>query len=426
MMNELGEIAHWLKGHSVHHTTSVHDNLPDPAFSAEGRDYVSFSTNNYLALANHPRLVAAAKNGLDRYGVGNCESRLLGGDIPVYRELEARLGALKHKSDAVLFVTGYMTNLGVLSTLVKAGTMARLHGYRAAKRRKYVYYNDEYNHISIREGIQMSGALKHNYRHGDMNHLESLLKAGDGTSPIIVSDGVFSMEGTIAPLPDLVTLAERYGAILYIDDAHATGILGANGGGTSEHFNCYSPSIMQMGTLSKALGSIGGFVAVEKEIADVIRLTSSAYGFTCPPPPDQASALIAALDLLQEEPQRRARLWANQRYFVERMRPLGYRLTSTETPIVPVLIGDAEECQRHAQALRKEGIHVDSVQFPATPIGQARLRFMMNAGHTKAQIDHVVSVMAGLAGRRARFADAAQANEANQAATEDAEADFLA
>jgi glycine C-acetyltransferase len=392
-MHDLSDIAHWLQSHSIHHESGVHATLPDPSFISGGRKFISFSTNNYLALANHPRLVGAAKQGLDRYGVGNCESRLLGGDLEVYRELEARLGALKHKSDAVLFVTGYMTNIGVLSSLVKASMLARLYGYRAKIRRKYVYYSDEFNHVSIRDGIQMSGAPRQNYRHCDMNHLESLLKAADGTTPIIVSDGVFSMEGTIAPLPDLVALAERFGAILYIDDAHATGILGENGGGTSEHFNCYSPNIIQMGTLSKALGAIGGFVAVDREMADVIRLTSAAYGFTCPPPPDQASALIAALDLLEEEPQRRQRLWDNQRYFIERMRPLGYQILSTETAIVPVLIGEAELCLQYARALREEGIHVDSVQFPAAPLGQARLRFMMNAGHTRAQIDQVVDIM---------------------------------
>jgi len=395
-MHDLSDIADWLQSHAIHHESAVHDTLPDPVFRVNGEAAVSFSTNNYLALANHPRLVDAAKAGLERYGVGNCESRLLGGDLPVYRELERRLGALKHKTDAVLFVTGYMTNIGVLSTLTKAGMLARLHGFRAKTRRKYAYFTDEYNHISIREGILMSGAVRHTYRHADMGHLESLLKAADGYSPIIVSDGVFSMEGTIAPLPELTRLAERYGAILYIDDAHATGVLGANGGGTSEHFGCYSPTIMQMGTLSKALGAIGGFVALEREMADVLRLTSSAYGFTCPPPPDQANALLAALDILQEEPERRARLWDNQRYFVERMRPLGYEMTSTATPIVPVLIGDAARCQHFARALRAEGVHVDAIQFPAVPVGQARLRFMLNAAHTREQIDHVVSVMARL------------------------------
>ncbi|MGV7207747.1 aminotransferase class I/II-fold pyridoxal phosphate-dependent enzyme [Oxalobacteraceae bacterium A2-2] len=402
-MHDLSDIAAWLRHHPTHHESAVHSTLPDPCFVSGGEQVVSFSTNNYLALANHPRLVAAAKGGLDRYGVGNCESRLLGGDLEVYRTLEARLAALKHKSDAVLYVTGYMANIGVLSTLVKAALVARLHGFRPRKRHKYAYYSDEYNHISIREGIQMSGALRHTYRHRDMDHLESLLKAGDaeGHTPIIVSDGVFSMEGGIAPLPQLVQLAERHGALLYIDDAHATGILGASGGGTSEHYGCYSEHIMQMGTLSKALGAIGGFVAVDKEVADVIRLTSSAYGFTCPPPPDQAAALVAALDLLEEEPQRRQRLWDNQRYFIARMAPLGYTFLGTETAILPVLIGDAELCRRYARELRAEGIHVDAIQFPAAPVGQARLRFMMNAGHTREQIDRVVGVMARLAGRQA-------------------------
>src|SRR5471032_292448 len=170
-MHDLSDIADWLKHHPVHPAAQGHGTLPDPVFVAGGERVVSFSTNNYLALANHPRLVAAAKDGLDRYGVGNCESRLLGGDLEVYRTLEARLGALKHKSDAVLFVTDYMANIGVLSSIVKAATLARLHGYRAKKRHKYVYYSDEYNHISIREGIQMSGVPRLQYRHCDMNHL---------------------------------------------------------------------------------------------------------------------------------------------------------------------------------------------------------------------------------------------------------------
>ncbi len=388
LMHDLSDIADWLKHHPVH-----------PAAQAGGEPVVSFSSNDYLALARHPRLVAAAKDGLDRYGVGNSASRLQGGDLELYRRLEARLGALQHKGDAVLFVTGYMANVGVLSSIVKAAALARLHGYRARKRHKYACYSDEYNHVSIREGIQMSGALRYNYRHRDMNHLESLLKAGadEGSTPIIVSDGVFAMEGTIAPLPQLVELAERHGALLYLDDAHATGVLGANGGGTSEHYGCYSPCLMQMGSLSKALGALGGFVAVEREVADVIRLTSSAYGYTCPPPPDQAAAALAALDLLAEEPQRRSRLWDNQRYFIERMAPLGHTILETRTAILPLLVGEAETCQRYAIALRKEGIQVDAVQFPAAPVGQARLRFVMNAGHSRAQIDHVAAVMARLA-----------------------------
>jgi glycine C-acetyltransferase len=390
-MHDLSDIAHWLQQHPIHRDPAAH--------GARGDTLVSFSSNNYLALASHPRLLAAAGAGLARYGVGGGESRLLGGDLEIYRELERRLGALTHKTDAVLFVTGYMANIGVLSSMVKAATLARLHGFRARKRRKYAYYSDELNHISISEGIQLSGALRYHYRHRDMNHLESLLLAGaaDGATPIIVSDGVFGMEGTIAPLPQLAELAERFDALLYLDDAHATGVLGAAGGGTCEHFERYSPNIMQMGSLGKALGAIGGFVAVDREVADVIRLTSSAFGFTSPPPPAQAAALLAALDLLQEEPQRRRRLWDNQRHFVGRMQALGYAFIGTDTPILSLPVGDAETCRRYALALRREGIHVDAIEFPAAPVGRARLRFMMNADHTTAQIDQLVGVMARLA-----------------------------
>ncbi|MYM97888.1 aminotransferase class I/II-fold pyridoxal phosphate-dependent enzyme [Duganella vulcania] len=405
-MHDLHDIADWLKQHPVHPDRQLPGTLPDPVFIAGGEPVVSFSSNNYLGLASHPRVTAAARDGLERHGAGNCESRLHGGDLALYRALEGRLAALQRTGDAVLFASGYMANLGVLSSIVKAATLARLHGYRARKRHKYAYYSDECNHVSIREGIQLSGALRYNYRHGDMDHLESLLTAGaeEGATPVIVSDGVFGMEGTIAPLPALVALAERHGALLYIDDAHATGVLGAHGGGTAEHFGCHSPCLMQMGSLGKALGASGGFVAVERDMADVIRLTSAAYGYSRPPPPSQAAALLAALDVLEEEPQRRKRLWDNQRYFIERMAPLGYTFVSTQTPILPVLVGEAEACQRHAIALRKEGIQVESVQFPAAPVGQARLRFVMNAGHTGAQIDHVVRVMAQLAGRASRLA----------------------
>ncbi|ELX10952.1 putative 8-amino-7-oxononanoate synthase/2-amino-3-ketobutyrate coenzyme A ligase [Janthinobacterium sp. HH01] len=397
-MHDLSDIADWLKHHPVQQDAREH-----------GGHMVSFSSHDYLALAGHPRLVAAAKDGLDRYGVRHGDgvaSWQPGAEPEVYRALESRLGALARKSDAVLFVSGYMTNIGVLSSIVKAAALARLHGYRARKRHKYAYYSDEFNHVSIREGIQMSGALRYTYRHGDMAHLESLLKSGaeEGCTPIVVSDGVFGMEGTIAPLPQLVALAERYGALLYIDDAHATGVLGADGGGSTEHYDCHSPCIMQMGSLGKALGALGGYVAVEREAAEVIRMTCAAYGYASPPPPERAAALLAALDLLEQEPQRRQRLWDNQRYFIEKMAPLGYTILSTLTPILPVLVGEAETCQRYAIALRKEGVHVDAVQFPAAPVGQARLRFVINAGHTREQIDHAVRVMAQLAGRASRLA----------------------
>ncbi|HUW49585.1 MAG TPA: pyridoxal phosphate-dependent aminotransferase family protein [Sulfuricella sp.] len=376
--------------------------MPDPTFISDGRQYVSFSTNNYLGLATSKRLIAKAKLGLERFGVGNCESRLLGGDLDIYGELEAKLARLKRKKSALLFATGYLTNLGVLSSLVKSSQLARLYGFKSSRRYRYTYFSDEYNHISIREGIRMSGAERMAYRHLDLDHLESKLKSCPDRIKIIVSDGVFSQDGDIAPLPGMIELAERYDATVYIDDAHGTGVLGEHGGGTSEHFGAYSPRLIQMGTLSKAYGAIGGFIATESHISDILRLTSSAYGFTSTLPPDQAVAVSEAIDMSLVEPERRKRLWDNQRYFVSRMENLGYHLISKATPIVPVLIGDERECDRVAALLKNEGIHVDAVKFPAVGLKQSRLRFIMNANHTRSQIDKLVGILELLAEPAAR------------------------
>jgi glycine C-acetyltransferase len=396
-LEEFREIDTWLKSQHAHHEIPGASTLPDPTFISEGRQYVSFSTNNYLGLATSQRLIGKARQGLEQFGVGNCESRLLGGDLDIYRELEAKLATLKHKESALLFATGYLTNLGVLSALVKTSQMARLYGFKPVRRYSYTYFSDEYNHISIREGIRMSGTEKVAYRHLDLNHLESKLKSCVDRDKIIVSDGVFSQDGDIAPLPGLIELAERYDATVYIDDAHGTGVLGEHGGGTSEYFDTYSPRLIQMGTLSKAYGAIGGFIATESHISEILRLTSSAYGFTSTLPPDQAFAVSEAIDMSLDEPERRKRLWDNQRYFISRVEKLGYHLISKTTPIIPILIGDERECDRFAQVLKEEGIHVDAVKFPAVGLKQSRLRFIMNANHTRAQIDKLVGILESLA-----------------------------
>src|SRR6185312_3021149 len=202
------------------------------------------------------------------YGVANCESRLLGGNLEIYERLEARLAEIKHKDAALLFATGYLTNLSVLPVLVKSSNLARAFGYLPATAWKHAYFTDEFNHLSIREGIRASGAPTFAYRHLDMDDLERKLCASPAHIKIIVTDGVFSQHGDIAPLPDMLALAERYDAVVYIDDAHGTGVLGPTGAGTSEHFGIDSPRIIQMGTLSKAYGCIGGFVATEPFLAE--------------------------------------------------------------------------------------------------------------------------------------------------------------
>jgi 8-amino-7-oxononanoate synthase len=392
-MHDLRELAAWYQSRPDAHSSATADTLPNPAFTAGGRRLVSFSTNNYLALATSPRLKARAKAAIDRYGVGNCESRLLGGNLEIYDRLEARLAAIKHKDSALLFATGYLANLGVLPSLVRLTQVARAIGYSPATAWKHAFFTDEFNHLSIREGIRASGAPSIAFRHRDMNDLEAKLQRATASIKIIVTDGVFSQHGDIAPLPDLMALADRHDATVYIDDAHGTGVLGDTGAGTTEHFGIDSPRIISMGTLSKAYGCIGGFVATEPAVAAVLRAGCAAYGFTSTLPPDQAEAVLEALDMIRDEPQRRQRLWENQRYFVQRMRDAGLDLEATETPILPFHVGDEEECIRLAAALLAEGLHVDAITFPAIPLGQSRLRFIMNAHHERADIDRVVGLM---------------------------------
>ena len=395
-MHDLQELGAWMETRGTVRDDIVPDSLPDPTFCSNGRSLVSFSSNNYLALATSERMKARACAAIERYGVGNCESRLLGGNLELYERLEARLAAVKRKESALLFATGYLANLGVLPTLVKASTLARAFGYAPSRNWKHAFFTDEFNHLSIREGIRASGAPSFAFRHLDLNDLEAKLARSDAAIKIIVTDGVFSQHGDVAPLPDLLALAERHDAAVYVDDAHGTGVMGPNGGGTSEHFAVESPRLILMGTLSKAYGCIGGFVATESYVAEILRIGCSAYGFTSTLPPDQAECVLEAIDMVCDEPERRRRLWENQRYFVARLASHGMAPLASSTPIVPVGIGDEEQCVRVAAGLRSCGFHVDAIRFPAIAPGQSRLRFIMNAHHTRAQIDGAVDALARL------------------------------
>src|SRR5882724_10605098 len=385
-------MADWFGWQSPYQPVVV-DSLPTPQFTINARPQISFSTNNYLGVATSPRLKAAAIRGIKTYGVGNSDSRLLGGNLALYGEVERKLAGINGKSHAILFATGYLANIGALSTLPRASSLARAFGYTASRDYSYAYFSDEYNHISIREGMRLSGARRYSYRHLDLDHLEHMLRRAPETSKIIVTDGVFSQDGDIAPIPDLLRLAERWNAMLYVDDAHGAGVLGASGGGVIDHFKVDSDRLIYMATLSKAYGSIGGFIVANGLITEVLRMMSPAYGFTATLPPDQALVISTAIDVVADEPERRQRLWDNQRYFVRRMAELNYRLVSTETPIVPVWLGEDAKTQQLASAIRKEGIHVDFIRFPAVPIKSARLRIQMNAGHRREDIDHLVEVL---------------------------------
>jgi glycine C-acetyltransferase len=391
-VEEFVELADWF-GWRAPHEPLVVDSLPTPAFRVNGRQQVSFSTNNYLGIATSPRMKAVALRGIESYGVGNSDSRLLGGNLALYDELERKIARSNGKSHSILFATGYLANLGALSTLPRATQIPRVFGFAAGREHSYAYFSDEYNHVSIREGMRLSGVRRFSYRHLDLNHLETLLRHSTATSKIIVTDGVFSQDGDIAPVPELVDLAERWNAMVYIDDAHGTGVLGSSGGGILEHFKTTSDRLIYMGTLSKAYGSIGGYVAAHGLITEVLRMVCPAYGFTATLPPHHAMVISTAIDVVRDEPERRQRLWDNQRYFVKRMAGLNYRLVSTQTPIVPIWLGDEARTEQLAVAIRKEGIHVDAIRFPAVPPKSARLRIQLNAGHCRDDIDHLVDIL---------------------------------
>jgi 7-keto-8-aminopelargonate synthetase-like enzyme len=240
---------------------------------------------------------------------------------------------------ALLFATGYLANFGALSTLPRAARYARALRYNPAASSSYAYFSDQLNHISIKEGIRASAAARYSYRHLDLNHLEALIKKSEATNKIIVTDCVFSQDGDIAPIPELLNLAKRHGAYLYIDDAHGTGVLGRSGGGVLEHFGVASDRIIYMGTLSKAYGAIEGFIAASPHIIEVLRLLCPAHGFTSTLPPDRTLAVDTAMDIVADEPERRERLWENQRYLLLKLRQLTCRVVSKATPIVPLLIG---------------------------------------------------------------------------------------
>lgn len=391
-MDELVEMANWFGWKSPYNPLVV-DSLPTPKFTIKDQSHTSFSTNNYLGIATSPRVKAAAIRGIKTYGVGNSDSRLLGGNLGLYGEVERKLASINGKSHAILFATGYLANIGALSTLPRVNSVARAFGYTASREYTYAYFSDEYNHVSIREGMRLSGARRHSYRHLDLNHLEHLLRRATETSKIIVTDGVFSQDGDIAPIPDLLRLAERWNAMVYVDDAHGAGVLGDSGGGVLDHFKVASDRLIYMATLSKAYGTIGGFIVANGLITEALRMCSAAYGFTATLPPDQAMVISTAIDVVADEPERRQRLWDNQRYFVKRMAELSYRLVSTATPIVPVWLGEDAKTQQLATAIRAEGIHVDAISFPAVPLKSGRLRVQLNAGHSRKDIDHLVDIL---------------------------------
>jgi 8-amino-7-oxononanoate synthase len=349
----------------------------------DGRELIMAGSNNYLGLATDSRVRLAAISAIEEFGTSCSGSRFMNGSLTLHEELERRLAAFVGKESALCFTTGYMTNLGAISALVQRGDHV---------------ISDRYNHASIVDGICMATGLHHRvnfhrYKHNDIIELEALLKKIPvDSSTLIITDGVFSMEGDIVDLPTIRRLAEQYGACLYLDEAHAMGVLGSTGRGTTEHFggNC-APDLV-MCTFSKAFGSTGGFVAGDRAIIDYVKHTSRPLIFSASIPPASIAAVLKALDIIEEEPQRIHRLQQIAQKMRRGLKGLGYDIGAAQTPIIPLVIGDPEKTFRLFQAFFNRGVYVNPVITPAVPPDRCLLRTSYMATHTDDELDTILSV----------------------------------
>jgi 8-amino-7-oxononanoate synthase len=332
-------------------------------------------SNNYLGLTNHPRVKEAAIQAIEKYGTGCAGSRFLNGNLEIHEELEKKLAKFLRKEAALVFATGYQTNLGVISALVERNDVAII---------------DMYDHASIMDGCRLSFGEVRKYRHNDMDALERALEGTREKNKMIVVDGVFSMEGDIADLPAIVKLAKAYGARIMLDDAHALGVLGEGGRGTAEHFGLESEVDLIMGTHSKALAAIGGFIAGSSDVISWIKHLSRSMIFSASLPPSLVASVSAALDVIEEQPELRARLWSNTHKMLKGYKALGYDTGTSATPIIPVVIKDTMKTYEMCRLLFENGVFVNAVISPAVPQGRELLRTSFMATHTEEQLDQVL------------------------------------
>ncbi|MBI5378808.1 MAG: 8-amino-7-oxononanoate synthase [Nitrospirae bacterium] len=347
-----------------------------PRILIEGREVVNLASNDYLGLARHPALREAASRALGTYGVGAGASRLLAGDFGLHEELEARLAAFEGRPRALLFNSGYQANVGIIPALVEKGD---------------TLFSDELNHASLIDGCRLSRARVWVYRHRDLSHLEALLReTADARRKLIVTDGVFSMDGDLAPLPGIVALARQYGTWVMVDEAHATGVLGPRGRGTLEHFGLTDQVEVQMGTLGKALGVFGAYVTGDEGLIAYLIQRCRSFIFTTALPPALAAASIRALELVDEEPWRRERLWKNRERLVAGLRAQGFDMMGSETPIFPVRFGGVAEAHHAAARLLDLGIHAPAIRPPTVPPDACRIRLSVSAAHSEEDLEAVL------------------------------------
>lgn len=348
----------------------------DTVVKMNGKDVLMFGSNSYLGLTNHPKLKEASKAAIDKYGLGCAGSRFLNGSLDIHSELEEKLAKFVGKDEAIVFSSGYKANLGAISSVLT--------------RHDYVIL-DDLNHACIIDGARLSFGRTMKYRHNDMESLEKVLsRCNEDRVKLIVTDGVFSMEGDIAKLPAMVELAKKYNANIMVDDAHSLGVLGKGGRGTANHFGLTDNVDIIMGTFSKSLASIGGFIAADHDTINFMKHTARSFIFSASIAPANAASVIAALDVMEEEPERIEQLWDNTHYAMEALGNVGLETGPTETPIIPIYVRDDQKTFVLTTMLQEAGVFVNPVISPAVASEDSLIRFSLMATHTKKQIDYAV------------------------------------
>jgi 8-amino-7-oxononanoate synthase len=354
------------------------ENEQGPTLILDGREVINLSSNNYLGLANHPALAEAAKKAIDRYGCGSGASRLISGNMALHEELEHRLAAFKGTEAALVFNSGFQANTGILSTLTGEGD---------------VIFSDALNHASIIDGCRLSRAKTVVYAHRDLDQLETALRqANAARRRLIVTETIFSMDGEEAPLTEIASLAEKYGALVMVDEAHATGLFGSRGAGVVAKSGLGERIAVQMGTLGKALGGFGAYVAGSRALRELLINRCRSFIFTTSLPPAVMATAIEAIDLVEREPERREALWRNVEALKQGLTGLGFSLGESQSPILPLMVGDPARCMKFSERLLDRGVFAQGIRPPTVPPGTSRLRITVTATHTREQIDRAVEV----------------------------------
>ena len=381
----LTQVLDELRAKGTHFRLRVLDDQQAPVCHYDGREVINLASNNYLGLANDPRLIEAAINATRAYGVGSGAVRTIAGTMRIHMELEEKIARFKNVEACVVFQSGFTANAGTVSAILG---------------KEDFILSDELNHASIIDGARLSRATIKVFRHKDVAHCEQLLQelSGSPGHKLVITDGVFSMDGDIGPVDKLAALAEKYGAIMMVDDAHASGVLGRNGRGSVDHFGMHGKVDVQVGTLSKAIGALGGYVCGTKDLIDYLYHRARPFLFSTSHPPGVAATCIAAFDILEREPERILRLWSNTRYFQGELKRIGLNIggvstPATETPITPIIVGEGRTAMDFSRALFDEGVMATGIAFPTVPEGKARIRAILTSEHTRAQLDRALETM---------------------------------